>query len=331
MRGRTTAILNIRQSTPRIASPVSGAFLPGWFQYFNPRVPIWQDSPPGDVGIGQEIGVHVRYWNTAAVVQNMTAYVYIYDPGGTEVARKEPQPIAVAPNGNYGTILTTKNTQKLGDYIAKALLYADGELVDTWEGLIAVTISGQISGDLWPNYFFYWNEQEKNWMKEPPTADRTSVVGIEPHARSTGTGTQLMTIETTIKNPNGHVLTLVVDKSLKPSEADPREPQTVEPTEFLQTLASAYIDIPGTYTAECKLIADGQIVDTWEGPISIVAEVVKPPGEVPIWPFILSGVGLGLLGGILVEPKLRPIAIPLGGGAGAGIGYAAYKIYRVFQ
>lgn len=298
-----------------LISSAVGEFLPSWFEYFNPRAPDWQDTPPENVGIGQEIGIHVRYGNPASVPQDMTAHVYIYDPDGIEVARKEPAPIGVAAGGNAGAILTTTNTTKLGAYTAEALLYADGELVDAWEGLVAGTIIKEITGEFIENMFRYWNDEVREWEEEPPTNIRAATIGIYTSGRNTGTGTQRMTIETIIKDPQGRTI-----KTEKPAAIE------VEPIKFVHSDVYTYdLTTPGTYTAECKLLADDEVVDTWSDIIASVSEVIKPE-KLPLWAFMAGGGGIGTLGGLMGKP--RAITLPLGVAFGAGIGYLAYKIYE---
>lgn len=268
-----------------IASPVSGIFLTGWFQYFYPRAPIWQDTPPEDVGIGQEIGINVRYMNTASVDQDMAAYVYIYDPDGIEIASKEPAPVTIVGGGNYFTVLTTDNTPKLGAYTALAILYADGEMVDQWEGLVAGTIEEEVSGEFIDNMFRYWNDETGEWEEDPPTQITASCVGIYTSGRNTGTATQEMTTDVAIKDPSGNTI-----KTARPSAIQ------VEPTGFVHADVYTYdLTTSGRYTAVCKLIANGQIVDTWSGEIASI-EVPEPPPDYQLiqhtiypWAYVFQG------------------------------------------
>jgi len=268
-----------------VSSPASGMFLTGWFQYFYPRAPIWQDTPPEDVGIGQEIGIHVRYMNTASVDQDMAAYVYVYDPDGIEIARKEPTPRGIVAGGNYGTILTTKNTTKLGAYTALSILYADGQMVDQWEGLVAGTIEEEVDGDFIDNMFRYWNDETGEWEEDPPIQISASCVGIYTSGRNTGTSIQKMTTDVAIKDPSGKTI-----KTAKPSAIN------VEPTGFVHADVSTYdLTTSGSYSAVCKLIADGQIVDTWSGEIASIEVEEGPPDYQLIqhtiypWAYVFEG------------------------------------------
>ncbi len=293
-----------------------GEFLESWFEYFNPRVPIWQDTPPEDVGIGQEIGVNVRYQNTATAPQSMTAHVYIYDPDGIEIGNKKPEPIVIDTGGNYFTALTA-DTNKLGTYTAEAILYAQGEEVDRWEGAIAVAVLTEIAGEFIENMFLYWNDDAKEWQEQSPTDIAASCVGIYTSGRNTGTGSQMMTTKVIIKDPNGKII-----KTEQP------DPVLVESIGFVHADVYTYdLTVKGIYTAECQLIADGEVVDTWTGTIAGVKEVVGKP--LPMWPFIAGGGGIGGLGGL--ASRNRAIGIPVGVAVGAGLGYVAYKIYEAFQ
>jgi len=246
-----------------------GSFIPDWFQYFNPRIPIWQDTPPG-VGIGQEIGVYVRYYNSASVVQNMTAYVYIRDPDGIEIGRKEPAAVAIAAHGNSGTIITTTATYKIGAYTARAILYADGIEVDTWEGRIATVGEEEISGKLYPERFYYWNSESQDWQMGTPPKNiviaEGGAVGIQADGRNEGTGMQLMTLEVKIKNPRGKVI-----KTEKPLATQTKPGRFCQPT-----VASVMATMTGTYTAEIKLFADSRVLDSWSGMIASIKEITRP-------------------------------------------------------
>lgn len=299
-----------------VGPPPEGEFLEGWFEYFNPRVPIWQDTPPEDVGIGQEIGVHVRYENTAAAPQSMTAHVYIYDPDSIEIGNKKPEPVVIDTDGNYFTVLTV-NANKLGTYTAEAILYAGGEEVDTWEGPVAVAVPTDIAGEFIENMFLYWNDDAKEWQEQPPADIAASCVGIYTSGRNTGTGTQMMTTKVIIKDPNGKII-----KTEQPDAV------LVESIGFVHADVSTYdLTVKGNYTAECQLIADGEAVDTWAGTIAGVKEVLGKP--LPMWPFIAGGGGVGALGGL--ASRSRAIGIPIGVAVGAGLGFVAYKIYEAFQ
>jgi len=241
-------------------------FIENWFQYFNPRIPIWQSYPPTDVGKGLEIGIYARYYNSDSVIRAMTAHITIRNPNGTVIASVSPDPVNVYMGGNSGNIITTKSgTNKVGSYTATVTLYADGEQIDTWQGIIATVGAAEITGIIYPERFYYWDDAIGDWQDNPPEGVKVNGIGIQADGRNTGTDVQYMSIEIKIKDPAGTII-----------ETANSGVHIVPVNGFVKVAATAQVTTNGTYTADITLFSNSQILDSWSGDIAINVEKDEP-------------------------------------------------------
>ena len=251
---------------------MTARFVPSGFQFLHDSsLDKWQCTVPGNVLVGQEIGVSARIYVSPAASVRITCQ--IFKEGMIEVYQKDG-PYKSYADGGSGVELFTTIAEDEGQHWAYLLAEHDGTVVDSWWGRIAtVTDEPVISGRF--DFFEYLLQDRRTganeWVPSPPTNLEGGVaVGIACGIFNDGNISEEFTISIEIRGPSG---TLATKTKKQTVDAGHVSPSTIDcyTTDVWDTYEI------GSYYASCKLYSsDGNLLDSED---NLIAIVISLPAE----------------------------------------------------
>lgn len=143
-----------------VEQEITGEFVPNMFYYWNCPNKQWEQQVPQGI-VALVIGIQSSARNTGTGPQQMAIHTTIFDPNHQAIKNHTSPVQTVTPPNFLSSGVDSSDLTVPGDYYAELELIADGQVVNTWSGVIAsvTDISGGtctnpgetkcVSGDLW--------------------------------------------------------------------------------------------------------------------------------------------------------------------------------------